>query len=73
MKAPRRGEFKSMRDKRTMIREGVIERVTSCTIKIAYSVGGAVAARREMRRKQKNVRIYHCNWCGGYHLTRIGA
>lgn len=56
-----------------MVANGEITQQASCTAKTSYSAGGAVAARIAMKRKRKNVKIYHCNFCGGYHLTSVGT
>lgn len=66
--APRR----TLRDKGAMVADGTITREASCLTKIAYSVGGAEAARRALGKKKKHVSIYHCRFCGGYHLTSMG-
>lgn len=81
MTAPRRsrhskkqgghGRIGGMWAMEAMISRGKITRELSCTSKIAYSAGGVVAARRALRRKRKNVAIYHCRFCGGYHLTSM--
>lgn len=63
----------SYRDKRAMIARGDITRDTSCTSKTRYTAGGAVGARLAMKRKRKKVKIYHCNFCNGYHLTSVGT
>lgn len=65
--APRR----SMWSMEAMIRAGHVTREASCSNKIAYTVGGADAARRSLRKKKKRTSIYHCRFCGGYHLTSM--
>lgn len=65
----RRESHRSMRSMEVMIREGHIRRDASCTSKTAYSVGGAAAARQKLGKKRKRVTIYHCRFCGSYHLT----
>lgn len=68
---PGRAMLTSMSSMESMIESGRINRAPSCSAKIAYSAGAAVDARRAMKRKRKNVAIYHCRFCGNYHLTSI--
>ena len=63
----------SLRDKRKMVEEGTITRGGSCDAKKRYSVGGAILAQRGMGKHRKRTKIYHCNFCGGYHLTKVGT
>lgn len=61
----------------TMIADGNVTEGASCAAKTAYSQGGAhrakLALRKSGRHRRHLVTIYHCRFCGHYHLSSIGG
>lgn len=53
----------------TAIAEGRIRPSNSCTEKRRYTVHEVLVAKRRLGRKGKSLTIYHCRFCGRYHLT----
>lgn len=46
--------------------------ITKCNGKVIYDKRGAQTAKNARRRDAHALlRIYHCPWCNGWHLTHV--